>query len=159
LPVPRPSIDAADDAARAAPAERVSRTRVLIVEDDEGCAGALRDLLQHLGYEAVVACDGVAGLAAASTLDPDVVVCDVNLPGLDGYEVARRLRAGGTRARLVAHTSCARHADVDQARRAGFDAHVAKPADPVRLAAAILPRHGRVARPRASAAQRTLPWA
>lgn len=143
----------------ATPSHPVARTRVLIVEDDEGCAGALRDLLLHMGYDAVVASDGPAGLEAARAFDPDVVVCDVNLPGLDGYEVARRLRAGGTRAHLVAHTSCARCTDVDLARRAGFDAHVAKPADPVVLAEALRPWRGRAPRTSpAPAAQRALPW-
>jgi signal transduction histidine kinase/CheY-like chemotaxis protein len=128
-PAPAPS-----PAEPSAPARRV---RVLVIEDNEDSAAGLREFLELHGHQAAVAKDGPAGLEAALAWDPDVVFCDVGLPGLDGYEVARRLRAGGSRARLIALTGYARSADVERARRAGFDDHLAKPADLERLVSSL----------------------
>jgi len=121
----------------AEPPPPARRVRVLVIEDNEDSAAGLREFLELHGHQAAVARDGLSGLAAAREWDPDVVFCDVGLPGLDGYEVARRLRAGGSRARLIALTGYARSADIERARRAGFDDHLAKPADLERLAASL----------------------
>jgi CheY-like chemotaxis protein len=85
-----------------------------------------------LGHEARVAFDGPAALALAREAPPDVVLCDIGLPGMNGYQIARALRdAPETRgARLVAVTGYAQPEDLARAAEAGFDAHVAKPADP-----------------------------
>jgi PAS domain S-box-containing protein len=113
------------------------RGRVLVVEDNEDSAATLADLLRLEGHQVSVAHDGRRGLEAALAWEPDVVLCDLGLPGMDGYEVARRLRAGGSRARLVALTGYAAPEDVERARQAGFDAHLAKPPDLDKLLLAV----------------------
>lgn len=128
------------EAPAARPAEVVAPVRpvrVLVIEDNEDSAAGLREFLELHGHEVSVACDGPAGLEAVRTWAPDVVFCDVGLPGLDGYEVARRLRAEGSRARLIALTGYARAADIERAHQAGFDDHLAKPADLERLASSL----------------------
>jgi PAS domain S-box-containing protein len=127
----------------AGPQERAgSAMRVLVIEDNEDSAESLKDILELHGHEVSVAHDGPAGLAQARAAEPDVVLCDVGIPGLDGYEVARRLRAAGSRARLVALTGYAGADDVARARQAGFDAHLAKPPDLDRLATLLAGARG-----------------
>ncbi|HET9598038.1 MAG TPA: PAS domain-containing protein, partial [Anaeromyxobacteraceae bacterium] len=119
-------------AAEPAATRTATRTRVLIIEDNLDAAESLRQVVEMLGgHEVEVAHDGVAGFDAARQLRPDVVLCDIGLPRMDGYEVARRLRASGLapQPRLVAITGYAAADDVDRAMRAGFDYHVAKPPD------------------------------
>jgi signal transduction histidine kinase/ActR/RegA family two-component response regulator len=118
--------------ARSAPARRV-----LIVEDNVDARQTLRTLLEALGHEVHEAADGEAGVAAALQLQPDVALVDVGLPLIDGYEVARRVRAAGGAMRLVALTGYGRDDDVRQAREAGFDLHLLKPAGVEQLQAAI----------------------
>jgi PAS domain S-box-containing protein len=119
---------------RANGAAATAARRVLIIEDNEDAGSTLRDLLELDGHEVMVAHDGRAGVEAALATRPDVVLCDVGLPDLDGFEVARRLRAAGSRARLVALSGYAAPDDVARARGAGFDEHLAKPPDLDRLA-------------------------
>jgi CheY-like chemotaxis protein len=76
-------------------------------------------------------------VAAARRDRPDVVVMELWLSGLDGWEVARQLRAGGCAARLVAVTTCGRPEDRERSRAAGFDVHLLKPADPADLLTAL----------------------
>ena len=122
--------------ASAASAETLSpgtsaKSRVLIIEDNVDAAESLRDLIEILGgHEVRVAHDGEEGIAAARERAPDVILCDIGLPVIDGYEVARRMRANGIApgARLVALSGYASAEDIDRAIRAGFDFHVAKPA-------------------------------
>jgi CheY-like chemotaxis protein len=109
------------------------RLRICIVDDNEDAAHTLQDVLELEGHEVHVAMDGQAGLSLALAVRPDVVLCDVGLPVLDGLEVARRLRAGGSTAVLVALTGYATAEDVQRAREAGFDHHLAKPTDLDRL--------------------------
>jgi PAS domain S-box-containing protein len=137
LPLAHPPDTAASPAATAA-----TRTplRVLVIEDNEDAAASLCDLLELEGHRVDVAHDGQQGLDAAVAGAPDVVVCDIGLPLLDGYEVARRLRAAGSRARLLALTGYAAAEDVERSRAAGFDEHLAKPPDPERLLALLAPR-------------------
>jgi PAS domain S-box-containing protein len=112
--------------------------RVLIVEDNVDAAGALRQLLDMLGHEVAVAANGPAALAAVSTAEPDLILLDIGLPGMDGYEVAARLRAAGhTRAVLVALTGYGREDDVRRSRNAGFDHHLVKPVEPEQIEALI----------------------
>jgi PAS domain S-box-containing protein len=119
--------------------------RVLVVEDNVDAADSLADVLRLGGHEVGVAYDGVEGLRLAQATRPEVVLCDVGLPGLDGYEVARRLRADGADARvlLVALTGYALPDDLRRAREAGFDAHLTKPARPEEIEA-VLARASRV---------------
>jgi signal transduction histidine kinase/CheY-like chemotaxis protein len=118
-----------------APAERPRR--LLVVEDNIDARQTLRTLLEALGHEVHEAADGEAGVAAALERRPDLVFVDIGLPRLDGYEVARRLRAAHLRARLVALTGYGRDDDVQRAREAGFDEHLLKPATLEQLRAVI----------------------
>jgi CheY-like chemotaxis protein len=104
--------------------------RLLVIEDDEDVAAAMRVALQMVGHEVSLARTGADGIAAARASRPEVVLCDIGLPGMDGYEVARRIRADETLREtfLVALSGYAQDEDVAAARAAGFDAHLAKPA-------------------------------
>jgi PAS domain S-box-containing protein len=111
------------------------RRRILVVDDNADAAESLADLLRLQGHLAEVARDGPAALAALAATVPDVILCDIGLPGMSGYEVARTVRAGLHGAvRLVALTGYAQPEDVRRAKDAGFDAHLAKPPDPDELA-------------------------
>ena len=90
-----------------------------------------------LGHEVHEAADGAAGVAAALALQPDVCFIDIGLPELDGYEVARRVKAARPGIRLVALTGYGRFEDLERARDAGFDEHLLKPASMDLLQAAI----------------------
>jgi signal transduction histidine kinase/CheY-like chemotaxis protein len=94
--------------------------RLLIVEDNADARQALRTLLEVLGHEVHEAADGESGFAAALALKPDVVLIDLGLPQIDGYEVARRLRKMNQTMRLVALTGYGRAIEVQRAREAGF---------------------------------------
>ncbi|MDM7915045.1 MAG: response regulator, partial [Candidatus Eisenbacteria bacterium] len=104
--------------------------RVLVIEDNRDAAESLRLLLTIAGHEVAVAYDGVAGLRAAQDFRPDVVLCDVGLPLLDGYAVARAIRSDDTfrGTLLVALSGYALAEDLERAAEAGFDRHIAKPA-------------------------------
>jgi chemotaxis methyl-accepting protein methylase/signal transduction histidine kinase len=107
--------------------------RCLIIEDNRDAAESMAVLLELTGHEVTVAHDGRAGVAQARLIQPEVVVCDIGLPGgLDGYAVARALRADPELAgcRLIALTGYGQEEDQRRAREAGFDVHLTKPADP-----------------------------
>jgi PAS domain S-box-containing protein len=105
------------------------RRRVLVVEDNLDAAETLRELLLAWGHQAEVANDGPEGLEKARDFRPDVVLCDIGLPGMDGYELARAIRSDPVLASvsLVALTGYASAEDQRRAARAGFDRHLAKP--------------------------------
>jgi CheY-like chemotaxis protein len=103
--------------------------RVLVIEDNQDTAETLREVLESEGHEVHVAFDGLRGVEAADRVHPDVILCDIGLPGIDGYEVARRVRASGEAGVLVAVTGYASPDDVRRAADAGFHHHLAKPAD------------------------------
>jgi signal transduction histidine kinase/CheY-like chemotaxis protein len=104
--------------------------RVLIVEDNEDSAESLRMALELAGCEVVVAHTGPGGVDAAKARRPDLVLCDIGLPGFSGYEVARRIRAEADGAVvLVALTGYGREQDQEDARAAGFNRHFTKPVD------------------------------
>jgi two-component system, sensor histidine kinase len=113
--------------------------RILIVEDSRDSRDMLRFLLEHAGHEVHEAADGPSGVEAILTVRPDIALVDVGLPGLDGFEVARRVRADarGREVRLVALTGYGLPEDHRRSREAGFDAHLVKPVDPARLVAVI----------------------
>ena len=116
----------------AAPADS-ARWRILLVEDNGDARQMLQMLLILAGHEVDSAANGVTGLEQAIRNRPDVVVIDLGLPELDGYEVARRLRAEGAAVGLVALTGYGQPGDREKALAAGFDAHVVKPVDPAHL--------------------------
>jgi len=102
---------------------------VLIVEDDPNVRKALRRILELGGHRVEVAGDGPGGVALALAATPEVVFIDIGLPGFDGHEVARRIRAGlGGRVLLVAVTARGETEDRRRSSEAGFDAHLVKPA-------------------------------
>jgi PAS domain S-box-containing protein len=102
--------------------------RVLIVDDNRDAADTMAEIVEMLGHEAEVAYDGPSALEKARVSPFDVVLCDIGLPGMSGYEVARALRgAGRTGLLLVAVTGYAQPEDVKTAVDAGFDRHLAKP--------------------------------
>ena len=106
--------------------------RCLVIEDHADAAESLALLLELAGHEVAVTFDAAAGLEKARTFHPDVVLCDIGLPGaMDGYGVARALRtAAETRsAYLIALTGYGQDDDRRRALEAGFDAHLTKPAD------------------------------
>ena len=103
-------------------------TRVLVIDDNVDAADSLAELLELEGYEVVVRYTGLDGLAEARAQVPDVVVCDIGLPDLDGYAVARALRAElPKQPLLVALSGYATPEDRQESKAAGFDAHLAKP--------------------------------
>jgi signal transduction histidine kinase/CheY-like chemotaxis protein len=106
--------------------------RVLVVDDNVDAAESLCDVVAFLGHTVEAVHDGPAAVARVRERHPDVVLCDIGLPGMDGYEVAQAIRAEPELAdvRLVAVSGYAQPEDRARARKAGFDAHVAKPADP-----------------------------
>ncbi len=108
--------------------------RVLVVEDNPDGREILKLLLELYGHEVEVAADGRQGVEKALAWGPDVAVVDIGLPGLDGYAVARRLRAAlGGRVVLIALTAYGQPEDIRQASEAGFDHHLTKPAEADRL--------------------------
>jgi two-component system CheB/CheR fusion protein len=106
---------------------------VLVVEDQDAAARSLSLLLELLGHEVEVVADGRDALEAVERLRPAVVLLDIGLPGMNGYEVARRLRARGSKALLVSLTGYGRDADKLRSREAGFDHHLVKPVEPETL--------------------------
>ena len=109
-------------------------TRVLVIEDNPDARASLRLLLKLSGYQVEVAADGIAGLHNALDWRPEAALVDIDLPLVDGYQVARSVRqALGDAMRLIAVTAYAEPWDRDMAFLSGFDAHLAKPADPEAL--------------------------
>jgi CheY-like chemotaxis protein len=104
---------------------------VLVVDDNRDAAEALAEIVGMFGHAAEVAYDGAAAVEKARANLPDVVLCDIGLPGMSGYEVARALRSGATARILhVAVSGYAQPEDLKAAFEAGFDRHIAKPASP-----------------------------
>jgi PAS domain S-box-containing protein len=137
LPLASP---ATEGPAREEDASGTRRGRVVLVIDDNVDAGqSLAEMLELEGHVVHVARDGRSGVALARKLQPDVVLCDIGLPDIDGYEVARTLRRDDAlRAiRLVALSGYAQPEDRQRATEAGFDAHVAKPIAPDDLMTAV----------------------
>jgi PAS domain S-box-containing protein len=124
-----------------APARRrppAVRRRVLVIDDNVDAAEMLRETLAMSDHEVAVAHDGEDGLAKARAFKPDIVICDIGLPTLDGYEVARRIRADRTLSpELIAVTGYALPEDQAKAFEAGFHHHLAKPFDLTALEALL----------------------
>ncbi|ACL65079.1 histidine kinase [Anaeromyxobacter dehalogenans 2CP-1] len=122
----------------AAPAGAAGPRRVLVVDDNVDAAETLAELLRHAGHEVAIAHDGPGALAAARAGAPDVVLCDIGLPGMSGYDVARALRRErGPGLLLVAISGYALPEDVHAAHEAGFDRHLAKPPRPDEVERAV----------------------
>ena len=120
---------AVDGSARSSTLVPGGRRRVLIIEDNIDAADSLREALEFSAHEVEVAYNGPAGIAKAREYKPEVVFCDIGLPGMDGFDVARAFRADDALkgAYLVALSGYALPEDVQRASEAGFDQHLAKP--------------------------------
>jgi DNA-binding response OmpR family regulator len=102
--------------------------RIMVIDDDRDTADSTATLLQILGHEVTVAYAGSVAVEAAKDCEPDIVLLDIGMPEMDGFEVARRLREQ-TRAALVAISGFGREADVARAKEAGVDHYLIKPID------------------------------
>ena len=108
--------------------------RVLVIDDNAAGARAMQRLVKALGGECRVAHNGETGLADLREYRPDIVILDIGMPGLDGYETCRRIRQEfGSSLMVVALTGWGQERDKDRAMQAGFDLHLTKPADPTLL--------------------------
>lgn len=118
------------------PAGPAPRRRILVADDNQDSAESLGMLLELAGHEVRLAHDGLQALEAAASFAPDVMLLDIGLPRLDGYQVAMRLRQDPRldRMLLVAVTGYGTDGDRERARAAGFDHHLVKPVDPRTLA-------------------------
>jgi signal transduction histidine kinase len=119
-----------------APAGQTRRRRIVVIEDNDDIRETLRSILTGWGHEVSVEADGRAGLARVLEMKPDVALVDIGLPGLNGYDVARGVRASMTdgSVRLIALTGYGQPADRERAFEAGFDVHLLKPIPPEVLA-------------------------
>jgi CheY-like chemotaxis protein len=112
-----------------------TRRRILVVEDEPDVRNGMADLLRIAGHEVEAAGDGAAALATCDEFGPDLVLLDIGLPGMDGYEVGRRLREIlGDRARIVAVTGYGQEEDRLRAAAVGIDEHLVKPIRPEAIA-------------------------
>jgi len=109
--------------------------RILVVEDQEDLRGVLRDLLSGSGYAVVEAADGQDGIDKAKSERPDLILMDIQLPVLDGYEATRQIKADPSLANtpIIAVSSFAMKGDEEKARGAGCDHYVTKPYSPLQL--------------------------
>jgi PAS domain S-box-containing protein len=130
-----------DDVTSIAASEPPSMRRVLVVDDNHDGAASLAMLLQLSGHETFLAHDGQAAIDEAERLRPDVMLLDIGLPGMSGYEVCRNIReqSWGRDLVMVAVTGWGQADDRHRSRAAGFDAHIVKPVDPVLLTKLLSP--------------------
>jgi len=131
-----PQIAATDTfAGPSTPSPRTGSRRVLLIEDNSDAREMLRQLLEIAGHEVCTAANGASGLELLKAECPDVALIDIGLPGLDGYQVGRRIREylNGRPMLMVALTGYGRPADHRKSAEAGFDRHIVKPIDPDEL--------------------------
>ena len=109
--------------------------RILVVEDQEDLRGILRDLLTGSGYAVAETADGREGVAKAKAERPDLILMDIQLPIVDGYEATRQIKADANLVRtpVIAVSSFAMKGDEDKARASGCDGYVTKPYSPMQL--------------------------
>jgi two-component system, cell cycle response regulator DivK len=121
------------------PADPTTSKRILLIEDNEQNRYLVTYLMQSRGFEVTHAVDGPSGLAMAEQFDPSIILLDIQLPGMDGYEVARRLRAKPELASvaIVAVTSYAMPGDRERCLAAGCSGYIEKPIDPQTFAAQV----------------------
>ena len=138
----------------AATLEAAAGLHVLVVEDNADGRESLRELLEIWGHEVAVAASGPEGVEAAFAVRPEVALIDIGLPGLDGNEVARRIRSvlGGSEISLIAMTGYGQPEDRRRALQAGFDCYLVKPVDPAVLSQLLNEARQRGSRQAAGAA-------
>jgi CheY-like chemotaxis protein len=144
VPLPASEPEAPTAPAREPENAKPPGQRMLIVDDNRDAADSLGMLMKVMGNDTRVAYDGREALATASQFHPEVVLLDIGLPTVSGYEVARELRRrpGGATLLLIATTGWGQPSDKEQSREAGFDHHLVKPVDPAALLK-LLDRPGR----------------
>jgi two-component system cell cycle response regulator DivK len=113
--------------------------KILVVEDTEDNRQILRDLLSRAGYDIIEANDGAEGVAKASEHKPDLILMDIQMPVMDGYEATRLIKADPALKAIpvIAVTSYALSGDEEKARTAGCDGHIAKPFSPRQMLAKV----------------------
>ena len=123
LTTARPAVPEVSDA--------IASHRVLVVDDNTDSADSLTVLLQLVGQQTRVAYEGLAAVEAAEQFQPDLILLDVGLPQIDGFEVCRRIRAqnGSRSVKIVAVTGWGQNEDRRKSAQAGFDGHMVKPVD------------------------------
>jgi two-component system CheB/CheR fusion protein len=125
------------------PGHRIKGLHTLVVDDNDDAARSLAMLLKTMGHEVRVANDGESGLRMATVSHPDLVILDIGMPGMDGYEVARRLRASNSfPMTIIALSGYGQEGDRQRSREAGIDAHVVKPLEPGALEGLIAALRG-----------------
>ena len=115
------------------------KKRILLVEDDPGAIRLVGYTLEQEGYEVLTAANGVEGLRKAREEEPDLLILDVMLPGLDGFELCRRLRADAQTAGLPVLMLSAKAQEIDKTTglKMGADAYLTKPADPSEIVSRV----------------------
>jgi CheY-like chemotaxis protein len=133
----------ADEVPAEVPQAKAASLRILIADDNADAANTLATYLRLSGHRPVVAFDGGEALQLAADEPPDVMLVDLTMPMLDGYDVARNIRAQpwGTAVRLIAVSGFYSPEDIDRASHAGFDAHMSKPIDMDALPAMLQAAH------------------
>jgi CheY-like chemotaxis protein/two-component sensor histidine kinase len=140
LPLAGPAVAWAGDAPPASASTEAAPERVVIIDDNDDMREMLVEVLELDGYAVEQAADGPEGLTRILSVRPDAALIDIGLPGLDGYEVARRAReALGDSLVLVAMSGYGQAEDRARAVRAGFDTHITKPASAKEIQAALSP--------------------
>src|SRR5665213_1391134 len=128
-----PTVAAPKEGRKKSTPRSVAPKRALVVADNVAAATSLAAFLQLDGHQAEAVYSAKDALEAIATFGPDVVLLDIGLPEMDGYEVAKRIRAGGSCVRLIALTGYGQAEDIERTHLAGFDAHLVKPVDFVAL--------------------------
>jgi CheY-like chemotaxis protein len=124
-----PRFTDAINAPKSAESAKGTRERVLIVDDNSDAADSLALFLELEGHETLAVYSAESALQQANVFAPHVVLLDIGLPRMDGYEVARRLRANSNSLRLIALTGYGQDEDKQRTAAAGFNAHLTKPVD------------------------------
>lgn len=112
---------------------------ILLVEDHEDNRNIYRTILEHFGFNVLVASDGETGVRLAQQVKPDLILLDIDIPVVDGLEVARQLKSSASTARIpiVALTAYSQPEDRERAEEAGFDGYLAKPVSPRSVVAEV----------------------
>jgi PAS domain S-box-containing protein len=137
IPVGYETLGNTGTSARTPPA--AAARRILVVDDNRDAAETLGDLLRHLGHEVHMAHDGLEAVQAAAAFRPSVILLDIGLPKMNGFDAARHIRkqAGGAEVTLIALSGWGQEDDKRRAAEAGFDCHLTKPVDLVHLEGAL----------------------